>query len=372
MVVADESFVYVSAGGRIFKTNDEGYSWEKIYEGLNILRKSNNMMWGFSGSSEEYVHYSLDGGLTWYIIYGNNVYFSEDGGLTWIVISSNGPAGSITWMAELDGNIFCTALGGVYKSVDEGITWVRKTGMLNFWKIYATETSLFANCISDSDRGIHRSTDSGETWTNIGLGEAIYFNWDFIDHNGSLFIGVDYTSPRGVWRSTNNGDTWEHVHTNSKFRKFSSNGSKIYFSAYDPNSQKYPIYMSANNGNTWTEIMMNSENIFAVDSLYIYISNANDQILRSNNNGQSWENISEGHFMFRPRINGIVAANQGLFVGTMRSGYYVSSLIESSATVNTLFADEITENSAILYGTVNANGSNCAVTFEYGDRKSVV
>jgi photosystem II stability/assembly factor-like uncharacterized protein len=344
-IVACDNYVYATAGARLFKTNDSGQSWSKIYEGFNLLKKSNNLIYGISGTSFDTYHFTTDFGATWQVI----------------------PNSTINWMAELNGSIYYTTQDGIYKSVDNGNTWVKKTdGIKAYNRIYATETTLFVNCMNPSDQGIHKSTDFGETWTNVGLGDAIYYGWEFINHNGVLFIGVDYTTPRGVWRSSDNGDTWVQVNSGAKVRRLESNGSKIYLSTYDPNSQKYPLFISTDNGATWTNIMDDSNNMFDADDTHLYVYSFPDHVVKSSNDGATWENISQGHFMFRPRINGINVLNQGLYAGTMRTGYYVLSLIESAATVNTLFADEITENSAILYGTVNANGSNCSVSFEYG------
>lgn len=367
MIVSDESYVYASASSRIFKTNDIGITWELIYEGIDKLRKSNAMLWGTSGSSDELVHYSVDGGSIWSIIYNEEVYQSEDGGVSWNIIANDAPA-NITWMAELNGSIICTSLNGIYKSNDGGVSWENKSGNIGYWKIYATESSLFANCISNDQRGIHRSTDNGETWTNIGLGDAVYFNWDLIEHNGTLFAGVDYTDPRGVWRSTDNGDSWEHVHVGTNFRKFELNESKIYFSAYNENTQLNHIYVSADNGSTWNEVTSTAYiSTFTVNNQYVFIPGSADQVLRSGNDGGDWQDINQGEFMFRPRINGLRVLNNGLYVGTMRSAYYVLNLSDADATVITLFADDINENGALLYGSVNANGSSCIVSFEYGE-----
>lgn len=353
-IVACNNYVYALAGGRVYKTNDFGQNWTKIYNsisnetGLLRLRKSNNLIYGISGSGLENLHFTTNFGTTWnYIPNANGTH----------------------WMAELDGNIFRATIDGVYKSVDNGNTWVKKTtGSNAYYRIYATETTLFANNQGPSalERGIYKSTDFGETWTNVGLGNAVYWDWEFIEHNGFLFIGADYTTPRGLWRSSDNGDTWVQVNSGAKVRRLKSNGTKLYLSTYDPNNQKYPLFVSTNNGTTWTNIMDNSYNMFDADNTHLYAFSFPDHVVKSSNDGATWENISQGHFMFRPRINGINVLNQGLYAGTMRTGYYVLSLNEPAATVNTLFADEITGNSAILYGTVNANGSNCSVSFEYG------
>ncbi len=144
-IVACDNYVYATAGGRVYKTNDFGQSWSKIYEGFNLMSKSNDLIFGRSGSGFDIFHFTMDFGATWKVI----------------------PT-STNWMAELDGNIFRTTQDGIYKSVDNGNTWVKKTEDIKAYnRIYATETTLFVNCMSPSDQGIHKSTDlvkPGQMW----------------------------------------------------------------------------------------------------------------------------------------------------------------------------------------------------------------
>ncbi len=124
--------------------------------------------------------------------------------------------------------------GGVYKTVDGGQNWQNvsdgyfKTGSVgaltvapsNANVIYAGmgETCIRGN-MSAGD-GVYKSTDGGDTWQHIGLGES-HFIGEIAVHPDNEDIawvavlghafGKEGNEERGVFKTTDGGETWEKV-----------------------------------------------------------------------------------------------------------------------------------------------------------------
>ena len=106
-----------------------------------------------------------------------------------------------------DGTLFAsTFLGGVYRSTDRGDTWseVLNVGLDNPFipSLLVEGSSIYAG----TDDGVYRSTDNGDTWTQLkeGLGdphvESLASTGD-----GVLFAGTD----RGLYYSEDEGMSWQ-------------------------------------------------------------------------------------------------------------------------------------------------------------------
>jgi hypothetical protein len=128
--------------------------------------------------------------------------------------------------------------GGIYKSTDDGATWVRKSatgdlfnvtalaqdpraGFMDTW-YYAggefTGNSTSGTGASYRGKGVYKSTDNGETWTflsasNTGVYESFDHRLDYVfkivvdPTTGNVYVaGID-----AIYRSTDGGTTWSIV-----------------------------------------------------------------------------------------------------------------------------------------------------------------
>jgi hypothetical protein len=128
--------------------------------------------------------------------------------------------------------------GGIYKSTDNGATWVRKSSLTQLFSVtsiaqdprpgfqdtwYYSTGEAIGNSASLSGsfyfgNGIYKSTDNGETWTrltnsNLGVLESFDARQDLISKvivnpsNGDVyFAAID-----GIYKSSNGGVNWSGV-----------------------------------------------------------------------------------------------------------------------------------------------------------------
>ncbi len=155
-------------------------------------------------------------------------------GLKWRLI---GPfrGGRVVAVAGLPGNsttfFFGSVGGGVWQTTDAGVVWksifdgqpVASIGALAAAPsdpkvIYAgTGESDIRSNLSSGD-GVYKSTDGGQTWTNIGLRETRQISRIVIDPQNAdiLYVGAlghAYTpnNERGVYKSIDGGASWTKV-----------------------------------------------------------------------------------------------------------------------------------------------------------------
>ena len=129
-------------------------------------------------------------------------------------------------------NVFYHAGSGLFKTTDAGDTWVPvgdgqfKLGTIGAINISQTNPDIMyvgtgepqmRNNVSWGD-GVYKTTDGGETWTNIGLKETRHIsqvvihptdpNTVYVSGHGSAFGPSKHG---GVFKTTDGGKTWEHV-----------------------------------------------------------------------------------------------------------------------------------------------------------------
>ena len=155
-------------------------------------------------------------------------------GLQWRLIGPfrGGRAVAVTGVSG-GGNVFYfgSVDGGVWKTPDAGVTWtpvfdnqpIASIGALavapsNPSVIYAgTGESDIRSALSSGD-GVYKSTDAGQTWSNVGLRDSRQISRIVIDpqnpnivYVGALGHAYGPNSERGVFKSTDGGTTWTHV-----------------------------------------------------------------------------------------------------------------------------------------------------------------
>src|SRR5882672_6500781 len=233
------------------------------------------------------------------------------------------------------------ASGGVWKTVNNGTTWISVFDNEGAYSIGAIVldpknplTVWVGTGENNSQRsvsygnGLYRSDDGGRTWKNVGLKTSEHIGRIAIDPKDSNIVYVAAQGPlwgpggdRGLFKTTDNGKTWKNILNISENTGITDvvidpqNPETVYAASYQRRRHMYTlidggpesaIYKSTDAGATWNKVRTGLPTtemgriglaISPVDSNVIYATvEAGDRkggIFRSNDRGGSWERRNE-------------------------------------------------------------------------------
>ncbi len=216
--------------------------------------------------------------------WGNGVYRSPDRGVTWTQISNGLVSGFLFDMgidpADSSNLLASTYKKGAYFSRDGGANWHPSTGFPEETVVYSfaydpNDTDIVYAAVREKTiegptlkypGGVYRSLDGGQTWEKKSSGlPDDYVYAVIVDPNNIsiLYAGMHKT---GVYKSTNGGKTWASANSNIHYRDVRSldinpiNGY-LYVGLYDG----YGVAYSTNGGASWSKIESSVN-----QSLYVY------------------------------------------------------------------------------------------------------
>ncbi|MGE5410877.1 MAG: VPS10 domain-containing protein, partial [Clostridiales bacterium] len=171
----------------------------------------------------------------------------------------------------------------------------------------------------------YMSTDQGNTWKKMKSIPNIYSSKVAVNpYNGNIFIICGYTS---IYRSTDNGQSWDNIFLGQDVGpvgciSFNPNGDIIAAAGYSDVAST--IFVSSNKGTSWTKkstMIDNAEVLsIAVTKSGNYVASTHLGIYRSADGGSTWTCVSQS----LPKLvyNAIKMAKDGtLFTGTQSKIY---------------------------------------------------
>jgi len=239
-----------TTGGGVWKTTDDGQTWENISDGyfggsigaVAVAGSDRNVIYVGTGSA------CIRGNTST----GHGMYKSTDEGKTWefIGLPDAGQVGQMVVHPNNPDLVYVAALGhpfgknperGVYRSSDGGDTWELvlfasdSTGAValsmnpqNPREIYAgmwrAERKPWTLLSGSTDGGVFKTTDGGDTWTKLGGGLPAGMA-------GRVAVSVSPANPDRVWvlieaepdggvyRSDDAGETWTRTNSENKLRQ---------------------------------------------------------------------------------------------------------------------------------------------------------
>lgn len=277
------TFYFGGTGGGVWKTTDGGNNWTNISDkyfggsiGAVAVAPSDETII-YVGEGENTLRGNVSEGL-------DGMWRSDDGGKSWkniglkdgrhiirIVIHPKNP--DIVWVAVM-GHLFGpNDERGVYKTVDGGKTWKRvlfvnnQTGCSDLvmepgnpnvfyagmWRVIRTPYSLESG---GDGSGLWKSTDGGETWTNIstkkGLPKGV---WGIVGvavapSNTDKIYSIIENKDGGVYMSNDDGETWTQTTSDNNVRQRAWYYSKIFVDPKNENRVYCPNvgFMRSNDG----------------------------------------------------------------------------------------------------------------------------
>lgn len=184
-----------------------------------------------------------------------------------------------------------TMYGGVYKSVDNGITWEEKSeGLSNTVPVYLSKSSegvFYAGQYWGG--GIDYSTNGGNEWnptnfpSNSGIKGMGVCKDDYIYANGGI-----YSADGGVSWETNNIGITGNALLNQVCYAFNES-NEVFLGSING------IYFLSSIDSSWERLLLTSGYILdiIVTSQNTIYASANGVVFFSINKGQDWDNISD-------------------------------------------------------------------------------
>ncbi|HEX5689467.1 MAG TPA: glycosyl hydrolase, partial [Roseiflexaceae bacterium] len=284
-------FYFGGCAGGVWKTSDGGTYWECVSDGffktssvgaLAVAPSDSNVI--YAGMGETTIRIDVS--------HGDGVYKSTDAGATWahMGLAETRHIGRVRVHPHNPEIVYVAALGhafgknkerGVYKSEDGGKTW-RQVLFVNdgagavdlsidetnpriiYAAIWPAYRSFWQISSGGPDSGIWRSTDGGETWSNIsdkpGLPKGLKGKIGVSASpakSGRVWALIDHRTEGGMYRSDDNGENWEKVSDNQNLLSRAwyythltadpVDGDTVYVNNLD-------FYKSTDGGRTYTEI----------------------------------------------------------------------------------------------------------------------
>lgn len=263
--------------------------------------------------------------------------------ITWQATS--GPAGGYVRALTRDGmtNLFAATSGGVYKSTNGGDSWALSANGLGNSLVYSLAVSpngtMYAGTFYNR---VFRSTDSGNSWSQVGQNVYFIVNAIAINSQGDVFAGIEEGDSKAgnggtVHRSTDNGNSWTEVNTglpDSPVYQVRIGSDGILFVG-----MRHGLFRSTNNGSSWiqltnglaitwiSDIAINPVN----NSIFVSGSNLSGTFVamyRSSDNGNSFTqlvfpdihartlDVSPAGHLFAATVGFTPSLNYGIFRST--------------------------------------------------------
>jgi photosystem II stability/assembly factor-like uncharacterized protein len=266
----------VIVGKGMYKSIDGGESWEHVglretghIGAVEIDPDDHNVVWvaaigqAFNANEERGVYKTTDGGKNWEKV----LFISDEVGFSDIELLPGNPniVFATAWKAERKPWTIISGgtqdEGGLYKSVDAGLTWEKiseglPTGLIG--KIDLAVSPADSRIVyalveaPDDEGGLYKSVDQGKTFTQVSSESSIrsrpfyYANIDVDPKNPD----VVYAMATRNMKSVDGGNTWERLrvpHGDNHDMWINPNDPDLFVQANDGGAN-----VTHNGGKTWS------------------------------------------------------------------------------------------------------------------------
>ena len=304
-----------SSGGGIYKSTNGGTSWSLYHTGdvkdlvihptnASVLYCAVGYPWG---NAENGIFKSTDSGVTW-TRFSTGLPSATSMGRMTLSISPTNPLVIYVGISQIISS--GAGLYGIYKTTDGGSNWTLQATSPNMYSgqgwyniVCAVDPSNPA-IVYSSGLDCYKSTDSGVTWTRKSIWSypSSHSSYAHADHHALAFMpGTPTTiiigTDGGLSKSTNGGDTWSNLNNGLATYQFYAMGNDLlspsvcYGGTQDCGTNKY------SGSTSWTLVNGGDGGYCNVDftnSNIVYSEIQQGTHYKSTNAGSSWSQIQSG------------------------------------------------------------------------------
>lgn len=265
----------------------------------------------------------------------SGIYRSTNNGNNWTKVAGAAHMGADTTIAAFasyDGialfalsrsNQTYPEKGYVFRSTDDGVTWIKGASSLDSVIIYKAVATADGKIIARTNNAVRVTTDGGNSWSAMGF-YGKYISDVAIAQNGHVYVVLNSDDDNVVYKTTNNGISWLPMVT-----PYNNAGSIHVASNGDIFLGQDQLYRSTDNGTTWQALPLGYPTITLMQEspkhdLYFSVGGFAYQVLyRSTDFGLTWKPLKTG-------VVGIPVA--GFFGDTIFVGdnYYPAKVYRST------------------------------------------
>ena len=263
--------IYAATPIGVFKSADGGTTWSST---ASTGLAGNTFVLAVDAASSTRLYAGTDQGL----------FISTNGGANWQATSVLNGNTLVALAADPSqaGVVYATFLApaGIFRSTDSGQTWTQLTiaPVQLFTTVDAFAFGPGGTIVAASEQGLLISPDGGKTWN-----QGAYFN---VDNGQALAISptnanlVYAANPSGLQRSTDGGQTFSVVISSLAYGQVAvdpRNPSTVW--AVGPNQ----LYKSTDTGQTWTQLSPP----YSIAAQAIFVSAADSRLLIGTSTGSN-------------------------------------------------------------------------------------
>jgi hypothetical protein len=360
----NSSIIYIGlpAGG-MWRTTNGGTSWTCMTDGMPSIGVSGiavhhtntNIIYLLTGDGDASDTQSIgvlkttDGGVTWY-----------PSGLSWNVTEFN-RGFKLRMHPDNPDILFAATTAGIFKTTDGGITWTNPITSGNIWDIQfkpGDPTIMYATRRFSTNAGqFWRSTDSGNTWSQITSGvptsaTRMEIGVTTSDANRVYLLAGPATGTNyfvGVFQSTNSGVSFSTQSTSPNILGYASNG-------YDDDHQTtFDLAIAVSRTNS-DQVMTGGINIWTSSNSGVNWTIRSHWREEGNTIGYTHADI---HFIaINPLDNNVYVASDGGIFRTTDFGQNWADLTTGIGATMWYKIAGTEANSNLIIGGTQDNGSN--------------
>ncbi len=254
--------IMAAGGGGVFVSTDDGVSWQLKNSGMQPYEFIKYLT--LSDDSSIFATTEMYGGL---------MYKSMDEGETWIECNSGLPNDEVSGLESINNILFVSYKNaGIYRSTNSGTNWELISLQIPNFEFNALSKTTDGKILSATSGGVFYSQNLGADWIkpNNSITHLEITSINFTN-NSNLFVG---TNNGGIFRSTDRGQNWEQYELINTDNGYDVNGieyhsdNNIYASVHGYVINK-SLFVSTNSGNSWSHIGVGNNTQYGLTTLYI-------------------------------------------------------------------------------------------------------